>query len=421
MRGLKRNPWLVGRGVLLAALVLCAGQARADVFTDQSGSVVIFPKVVSDGVRDTVIQLANTSNYPAQAHCFYVNAMGYCSQSIGTDCTLDRQCPAGELCVPQWTEIDFDLQLTGQQPTQWRVSTGRSVDYFVKPCRPGDATCACTVDPFNGGLICPGLQPGTGGQGSLAVKPVGTSFIGELKCVQVLDDFDAPSGQNSLKGEAYIETLANGQISKYNATGVSARAVASDNLLLLNNVEYNLCPASLGMNHFAEGAQEPFTGAVVGTELTLVPCTELFEQQIPTRSRAIFTIYNEYEQPLSADLTFDCFVNRQLSDISLNFSVGTLGTMLAHTRITPPSSSICLTGDNRGLPCGSDSDCPNARPSGSASVSFGCRPWTGLLGVAEEFYVRTQPAVSVTTAAYELTLEGSRAGVGDVIELPLNP
>lgn len=421
MRGSKRNPWLIGRGVLLAALVLYGGQARADVFTDQSGSIVFFPKVVSDGVRDTVIQLTNTSNMPAQAHCFYVNALGNCSQSTDISCTLDRECPTGQVCVPQWTEIDFDIILTGQQPTQWRVSTGRSVDYLMPPCRPRDPACTCTVDPFSGGLICPGLQPGTGGQGSLAVKPVGTAFLGELKCIQTLDDFDTPSGQNSLKGEAYIETLATGQISKYNATGVSAMAPAGDNLLLLNNREYNFCPASLGMNHFAEGAREPFTGTNVFTELTLVPCTELFESQIPTRSRAIFTIYNEFEQPLSADLTFDCFVNRRLSDISINFTFGTLGTQLAHTRIRPPSSSICLTGDDRGLPCTTDADCRNARPSGDPNVSLGCRPWTGLLGVAEEFYVRGGDPVSETTAASELTLEGSRTGVGDVIELPLNP
>lgn len=417
MRVSKQGPWLISRGVLLGGLVLLGVQARADVFTDQSGSIVVFPKVVSDGTRDTVIQLTNTSNMPAQAHCFYVNAMGSCSQTTDVSCTADRDCPEGETCIPQWTEIDFDIILTGQQPTMWRVSTGRFVDYTRRPCRPSDPACSCTIDPISGGLVCPGLQPGTGGQGSFAVKPAGTAFIGELKCIQTLDDFDTPSGQNSLKGEAYIETLGTTQVSKYNAIGISARQPAGDNLLLLNNLEYNACPTSLGMNHFADGAPEPFSETNVFTELTLVPCTELFESQLPTRSRAIFTIYNEFEQALSADVTFDCFLNRRLSDISINFTYGTLGTALAHTRIMPPNSSVCLTGDNRGLPCTSDAQCPNARPSGDPNVSLGCRPWTGLLGVAEEFYQadRQPPA----TAAYELTLEGSRTGVGDVIELPL--
>ena len=64
-------------GVLGSVLAL-ASVARAEVSTDVSGSVLVFPKVVFDGGsmaddRDTVIQISNTSNNLVHAKCFYVN------------------------------------------------------------------------------------------------------------------------------------------------------------------------------------------------------------------------------------------------------------------------------------------------------------------------------------------------------------
>ena len=63
-------------GVLGSVLAL-ASVARAEVSTDVSGSVLVFPKVVFDGGgaedRDTIIQISNTSNNMVHAHCFYVN------------------------------------------------------------------------------------------------------------------------------------------------------------------------------------------------------------------------------------------------------------------------------------------------------------------------------------------------------------
>jgi hypothetical protein len=51
----------------LAAVVLLplAGVAFAnvnDISTERSGSIIVFPKVVWDGTRDTIIQIANTGN-----------------------------------------------------------------------------------------------------------------------------------------------------------------------------------------------------------------------------------------------------------------------------------------------------------------------------------------------------------------------
>ena len=62
---------------LLAVAVVSLGlgaTARAEVTTERSGSILVFPKVLADGTRDTIIQITNVSNSLVRAHCFYVNA-----------------------------------------------------------------------------------------------------------------------------------------------------------------------------------------------------------------------------------------------------------------------------------------------------------------------------------------------------------
>ena len=88
---------LVGAGLMLASV------AQASTSTERPGSILIFPKVVNDGTRDTVVQIANTGNSTNYMRCFYLD---------------------GESC----TESDFEIVLTKQQPTHWRVSEGRRVD-----------------------------------------------------------------------------------------------------------------------------------------------------------------------------------------------------------------------------------------------------------------------------------------------------
>jgi len=454
MRGLKRNPWLFGLGVLLAILVVSGGHVRADVNSDQSGSIVIFPKVIADGTRDTIIQITNTSNMPAQAHCFYVNnPSGTCSTTTTTSCRVDTDCPgvevcniphpnfsgfcsvtstrscsadsdcnaptcancfpAGETCQAPCNEIDFDLFLTAQQPTMWRVSTGRLVS-FTSACKMGQP-CACG----GGGTRCPGFDPGTGALNSFAVKPA-PNFLGELKCIQTTDDFQTPLAQNSLKGEAIIETIRSGQISEYNALSIQGLVgLNTDDDLKLDNVEYNRCPNSLLLNHYADGATDVFSGTTVtiNTELTLVACTELLEPQLPVPGRVHFSITDEFESSLSADVNFDCTLNARLALISsqLTHAGGLLDSQFAKTRITPPSDLICLTGDRRGIPCTLDTDCPN-RITTTGGTVLGCRPRSGVLGVAEEFH--TAGARPAGTAAVNLHMENQRPGLGDIMVVP---
>ena len=72
---MRRQRGLIGL-MGLAALVglgLTAKPAAARVTTEQSASILVFPKVIADGTRDTIIQITNTSNNMRHAHCFYVN------------------------------------------------------------------------------------------------------------------------------------------------------------------------------------------------------------------------------------------------------------------------------------------------------------------------------------------------------------
>ena len=505
MRGLKRSPWLFGLGVLLAVLVVYGGRARADVTTDQSASIIIFPKVIVDGTRDTVIQIANTDNMQANAECVYINTAGTCSVTTSLTCSVDTDCPTDpvpEVCVHQCTETNFTIFLTGQQPTYWVASMGRS-----------------NFDLRMWGGFSPGL-----------IQPLPVPFVGELKCIQVDASF-APVAQNSLKGEAIIYAsgtpLGVGAVSEYNAIGIKASGApsfvltgqtvcdggANNGLPCSGALEcpggtcssvttgYNACPAALYVNHYGEGATDSFTGATVDTEITLVPCSELLEQQTPVHASAVFRITTELEESISCSVPFDCLLNARLSDLAAsgcNFSAALLGSDNLKSRIRPPAGSICYSGDARchicagadpdiaclGVPigtivgncdCSTDADCPNsvtATGSGSCAltapascsvdsncaagcpgglacvcsggtcllspapacpipgescpggtgcagaVSLGCRPWPGLLGVAEEF--QTLPpstfAIPPGTAAVNLHMEGSRPG--DVIIVP---
>lgn len=343
-------------GVLGSVLAL-ASVARAEVSTDVSGSVLVFPKVVFDGGtlvdtgqdgRDTVIQISNTSNNLVHAHCFYVNGA---PDAFGN---------------PLWQVTDFTIWLTRQQPTHWVASEGRQVN---------------PSDNFPGGQGGSGLDPG-------AIPPVPPGFQGELKCVQI-DASGTPFGGNNLKGEAVIRS-ADGDVSKHNAVAILANPdLAGDapaNQLLLNNTpqndgEYNACANQLYLNHFVDGYNNPVIDPDTGvslnpdacdggdcpirTYLTLVPCSQDFENQVPSAVTVQFAIVNEFEQVFSASTTVECWETTRLADIDAPtgrctendqpcttdtqcieagygfcnktsvFSLGTLGGGSAFTRISP--------------------------------------------------------------------------------------
>ncbi len=394
----KRNPWLYGLGVLLAVLVVYAGQVRADVTSDKPGSIVIYPKVIADGTRDTLIQLTNTSNMGTSAHCWYFDA----SPCGNPDPDIAALC-----CQPN----DFFVDLTPQQPIFWRASTGRSTS--ETRCNSGvDKYKLCaTANDCSVGVACE-ATPGI----FLGLVPRRDNFRGELKCIQV-NVAGEPVGANSLKGEALLETLADGQVSEYNAIAIQATAnpllqgtcVGGPNAglnctgpgstdccnqanlcgtcsqqLKLDNSFYNACPTDLFLLHYAQGAQDLFTNATVSSEITLVPCTEdianpTFGQGAPLTGEFLVTDEQEFET--SQGFGFTCWLNQSLENIGV-YSATNVGTFVK-TRIVRNSNT----------------------------------PNIGLLGIYEEFH--TLGTGPVGTAAANFHITGSRSA-GDVITLPPN-
>lgn len=324
MRTVKWNVFLSGLCGLAVALGVVASGARADVTSEKAASILVFPKVSVNATSDTVILLANTSNSLVYAWCNYVDASLF-DIVLGTPCTRPSA-----TCQPLWQETDFIITLTKQQPTHWVVSSGR------------------LVDPTDGfGSDGSGFDPGR-------IPPTG-AFEGELKCVEITASGEPVAG-NHLKGEAIINVtdgVNTGDTAKYNAIGIEANPDAQPaNPLTLDGNIYNACPAKLWVNHLADFATDPVmeelgVDSSVTTELTLVPCSEDFENQRPKSVTIQFLVYNEFEERFSASTTVTCFLSVNLSSIdSINnpstqsvFSFSVLGTTAAMTEITPVVSA----------------------------------------------------------------------------------
>jgi len=342
MRMVKRNPFLSGLCAVLGGAFLLAGTAVADVTTDEAAAILIYPKLRLDTSRglDTVIQLSNTSAEPINVRCFYVNANSHCSNDPEQICKTSDDCgglQTGAVCIPGWIETDFRFMLTSRQPIVWTLSEGLPI--FAFP-----------LDGFQ--------RIGPNGQfnydSAIPAAPE-DPFTGELKCIEVGED-EAPVDRNDLKGEATL-VLANGDgldAQAYNGVGIQAIAGANDgdNVLVLGGegAEYNGCPNIIILDHFFDDAQVPDAGAV-RTDLTLVPCTQDFENQQCVTTTVQFLVFNEFEQRFSTSRAVRCFEEIGLSDIdtyerSLTdynpastgdlrsiFNVNVQGTLSGQTRI----------------------------------------------------------------------------------------
>src|SRR5262245_4415656 len=208
--------------VSAVALLLVAGATPvgAASTTELSSTILIFPKVVFDGSRDTLIQITNTSNSMVHAQCFYVNAAPLC---IGVGDCLAGTCNG--TCEPQWVEVDFAIWLTKQQPTHWSAGSGRLPPGGI-PCGADNSECDNA-----------GIEIGR-------VPPVsGIPFAGELRCIEV-DQSGAPISGNHLKGEATIVSR-DGDASKYNAIGLIGEPFTNngDDILCIGGGVTPECPS----------------------------------------------------------------------------------------------------------------------------------------------------------------------------------
>jgi hypothetical protein len=309
---------------LAIAALLVSGPARADIASDRAAALVVYPVLIVDEVDniDTMVELSNTSEQPATAHCFYVNARGFCSDGSGP-CFTGSDCNAG-FCIPGWAETDFVVHLTPRQPLAWRVSEGLA---------------NFPID----GVFRRGIQ-NTSNAGSL-VPPMEPPFLGELKCL-VVDEEGRPTDRNVLIGGATsVQVLGSSfiDVTKHNAIGIQAIAGANngDNVLIIGE-EYNACPEILVMDHYFDGADSPaLPGTTITGALTLVPCTQDFRIQdqglelVPTQ----FLIFNEFEQRFSTSTPVECYSVIPLSRIDTTqqnrsiFHVAVAGTLTGQTKI----------------------------------------------------------------------------------------
>jgi hypothetical protein len=293
------------------------------VTTEESASILVFPKVIADGQRNTIIEITNTSNMPQHAHCFYVNAA---PRDPSRPISINPSNPNDPTANPPlWTEIDFDIWLTRQQPTHWVVSTGRLDFPGERDCRAVD--CDATTSGTPDADCCDvGFDPGR-------VPPVAPDFTGELKCIVTMNDgVPLPVG-NVLRGAATIEDVGSGDVTRYNAIGIRGFDDAVfDNVLCLGGdvspecplgAEYEACPSEWILDHPAAGApdlavdsqdscEEPPCSTVTAN-LTLVPCSQDFEAQDPQPVTLQFEVFNEFEERLSASTTFQCWASYELS------------------------------------------------------------------------------------------------------------
>lgn len=422
MRVQKRSPWLNGLGVAVAAMALWGAQAQADVSSDKPGSVVMWPKVIADGTRDTLITLTNTSNMTAYAHCEYVQALGICSIQdppgtldfcqVGATPGAPGSCPAlpGNVCQPQWQSADFDIVLTRQQPTIWRVSTGRVADPTLTP------NGVCIDDPSMGPddparQSCPGLFL----IGQVPPAP-DQPFRGELRCIQVAMD-GSEVGTNSLKGEATIQTLGATppQISTYNSVNIEALAPSDDGIIELNDIEYSACPEAVELSHYGQGAESAAAdidpsicdlaaGCPVESELTIVPCRADFIGEIGAAVPLLIEYTDEFEFTLSTSTVLDCWGNYDLRDLSYQPASSTF----VRTRITPTGSGRCILGDINAV-CSTDAQC------GPGGV---CGPISGVVAVVEEFHntalslIGEQAPGTAASNGYLVDLASDPGGLG---------
>lgn len=390
---MKRSGWMTGmigrvRFAAVAVGLLCVSLSPvvAQVGSDRPAAVVIFPKlVVSEALGiDTLIRLTNTSTEEQNVHCFYVNVTPRCSRP-GYSCYPDPDvCElAGGTCLEQWQETDFQLQLTGRQPTSWLVSQGQDV------CRPQFDSGVCSDNPAidclrnadcGGRCVYPpclplteGTRTGPRGQTNDGKVPVSPEepFLGELKCIAV-DPSGLPIGKNDLKGEALIARVGAGgppvEVTGYNAIGIPAIEGAGnrDATLVLGGpgAEYEGCPNVLILDHIFDGAVDPLaynrcesgvctiskTGCTeqvdcpsvrVATDLALLPCTQDFRTQNPDLSKTVaqFLVFNEFEQRFSTSRTVKCFREDRISNLDTPqnersiFSAGVAGTLTGQSRI----------------------------------------------------------------------------------------
>jgi hypothetical protein len=310
----------IGRTALLGLLAaMAAGAARAQVSTEEPASVLVFPKIIADGNRDSFVQISNSSNSMVHASCFYVNGQ-----------LLNPGQPPGAFNPPLWQVTAFAISLTAQQPTNWLAAAGRIANPLEPPCVRGSTDCYGT-----------GLDPGL-------VPSLPTGFTGELVCIEV-DAAGFPISGNHLTGEATLEDLSTGDVSKYSAIGLEGFDTNNGDSELMLGQEYAGCPERWLIQHTTDGSEIPAVGAGSGfhTNVTLVPCGQDFQNVVPGSTALNFFVTSEFEQTFSTALAVNCWTDLTLGDLGPIFQSAILGTPTAQTRVANGAGVVLIAEELR--------------------------------------------------------------------------
>jgi hypothetical protein len=386
---------VIGTLVVAGAVKL----ARADVASDKPGAILVFPKIVVDtsgllGPRtDTEIQITNTSGSVVSAHCYLINSNSHCSNSPSTVCTAVGVaenaapgyggCPEGGVCLGPCGNppTNFRMTLTKRQPVTWKASEGLG----SLPCYPNGCNGGSNISSEGNPSSVPPVKE--------------DPFIGEIKCVEVnpadettpIAGLDPSNGfTGDLKGEATIVSASGSLVDarKYNAIGIQSLGTNNgDDTLMVGgpDAEYNGCPKQLIVDNLFDYAPVVTHGGEISspvvTDLTFVPCTEDFANNLPSGATLQFLVYNEFEQRFSTSIGFSCFKEVQLSDIDTRpgsfgnpqsiFSFNVQGTLAGQIKIRPVAGASIdnriLAVSEEFLECGSG---PNFRCSAAANVNL---------------------------------------------------
>jgi len=326
---MRRMPLLtLATATSIAALF--AGSAFAQVAnTTQKGSLLIWPLITVDqsstamyGGEDTFVELSNSSSYPIEVECYYVNE------------TKDR--------------VDFDFNISGKGTVSWDVLQHKG-DNIAPP-------------PF---------PTGKG-------KYSGDVYRGELVCFAVDDGVDTQVPWNELTGTAAVEALKYATATeakeefKYNAWSFCARnssgCAPDDNTLAQGTPGdlaltgqntagvYDACPAVNIATFMPNGAKLGYT-KTLANNLSVSGCDQdLTENYSIYTTDLSFNIWNANEDSYSG--TYICTdsvetvplsdSNTSLND-STNFDNTTLRTPDARFEVSGISSGVCGGSYNVGL------------------------------------------------------------------------
>jgi hypothetical protein len=269
---------------------------------------------------------------------------------------------------------------------------------LVNVCGP-DGTCSLTATPCQTNLQC---EPTNNRDNTLVIggqnvcqpdqlcSKTGTPCTRETDCTLFIPEYEGCP--NNLILDHYFDGAVDRQVSNFckidGTCSVSNTACSNDGDCIDNICQGTTCTVT-GTDCTDDGdcanecgptnvctlsgerclddddCTEPTFQARVVSEVTLVPCTEDFENQAPELSRTIaqFIVFNEFEERFSFSTEVECFREIRLSNIDTGqnarsiFSAGVSGTLTGQTRIR-----------------------------GAADERIG-NPKTGntLLGIAEEF------------------------------------